>query len=311
MPRLTIFTPTYNRAHTLRRAYESLQKQTSRDFCWLVVDDGSTDDTRELVQSFIAEKNEFTIQYCYKENGGLHTGYNKAIELCETELMMCLDSDDWLAPECVEHLLARWDGCPDRMRYAGITANCLYQDGNPIGPGYDSETTNVAKDQYSPKHYGDKAIMLRTDLYKSVAPQEGFPGEKNFNPSYMFFQISGPKDVLTLNEGLMYKEYADNGMASNILSQYYNSPRSFMKYRTLRLSFPGAPAGFLIKNAIHYDSSCILAGIPGDMFHQKNHGGLCIAMIPAGAMFAAFIKHQVKRGRKNGVPLPKAERIGT
>lgn len=311
MPRLTIFTPTYNRAHTLRRAYESLQKQTSRDFCWLIIDDGSTDDTKELIQSFIDENNDFTIQYCYKENGGLHTGYNKAIELCETELMLCLDSDDWLAPECVEHLLERWDGCPDRTNYAGVIANDCFQDGTIIGREYEKETTSYIAEQFLKVGYGDKALMMRTDLFKAVAPQVGFEGEKNFNPSYMIDQVAEKYDFLTLNESVKIVEYAEDGMASSIIKQYYNSPKSFMKYRTLRLGFKGAPAGFLIKNAIHYDSSCILAGQPGQMFHQPNHGLLCILMIPAGALLASFIRHQVRAGRKGGVPLPKAERKGT
>ena len=106
MKTLTVFTPTYNRAHTLTRVYDSLCRQTCNDFEWLVVDDGSTDNTRELVQGFIAAGN-IDITYIYKENGGLYTGYNTAYLNIKTELNVCVDSDDFIAREMYELLLKR------------------------------------------------------------------------------------------------------------------------------------------------------------------------------------------------------------
>ena len=96
MATLTVFTPTYNRAYILQRCYESLVRQTSKDFIWLIIDDGSTDNTKSLVDQWIKEKNEFEIKYVYKENGGMHTGHNKAYELIDTELKVCIDSDDFM-----------------------------------------------------------------------------------------------------------------------------------------------------------------------------------------------------------------------
>lgn len=92
MVKLTIFTPTYNRKNTLILGYEALCRQTKKEFIWLIIDDGSTDGTSELVHGWMLADNGFEIQYVYKENGGLHTGYNKAIELIETELCVCIDS---------------------------------------------------------------------------------------------------------------------------------------------------------------------------------------------------------------------------
>lgn len=102
MPKLTIFTPAYNRVHTLPRTYKSLLRQSCKDFLWLIVDDGSTDGTTELVHQWQTQDNGFEIQYIHKDNGGLHTAYNTAIAELSTELATCIDSDDWLVDEAVE-----------------------------------------------------------------------------------------------------------------------------------------------------------------------------------------------------------------
>ncbi len=93
MKTLTIFTPAYNRAHTIGRTYESLCRQTSRDFEWLVVDDGSSDNTAELVRGWIAEA-DFPIRYIRQENQGMHGAHNTAYANIHTELNVCIDSDD-------------------------------------------------------------------------------------------------------------------------------------------------------------------------------------------------------------------------
>ena len=104
---LTVFTPTYNRAHTLGRTYQSLCSQTCKDFEWLVVDDGSTDDTKSLVNKWHAE-NHISIRYIYKENGGLYTGYNTAYMNIDSELCVCIDSDDYMPDNAVELIVSHW-----------------------------------------------------------------------------------------------------------------------------------------------------------------------------------------------------------
>ena len=101
-PILTIFTPAYNRAHTLHRTYESLCRQSCKDFIWLVVDDGSTDNTAELVREWQSRDNGFEIQYIHKENGGMHTAHNVAYANIHTKLNTCIDSDDMLADGAVD-----------------------------------------------------------------------------------------------------------------------------------------------------------------------------------------------------------------
>ena len=100
-PTIAIFTPTYNRAHTLGRTYQSLCNQTCKDFEWLIIDDGSTDDTAQLAKSW-AKGQIISIRYIYKENGGLYTGYNTAYANIDSELCVCIDSDDYMPNDAVE-----------------------------------------------------------------------------------------------------------------------------------------------------------------------------------------------------------------
>lgn len=105
MKKITVFTPTYNRADLLTRCYQSMCNQTSKDFLWMVIDDGSTDHTRDLVQEWMATNQEIEIEYYYKENGGLHTAYNEAIAHLQTPLSVCIDSDDWMPDDAIEKFL--------------------------------------------------------------------------------------------------------------------------------------------------------------------------------------------------------------
>ena len=121
MQTLTVFTPAYNRAHTIGRTYKSLCSQKCKDFVWLIVDDGSTDNTAELVKDWMSKDNGFEIQYIYKENGGMHTAHNVAYRNIHTELNTCIDSDDALSENAVEKIINKWNQIKSRG-YAGIIA---------------------------------------------------------------------------------------------------------------------------------------------------------------------------------------------
>ena len=98
---ITVFTPTYNRAHLLSRCYDGMKAQTDKSFIWMIIDDGSADNTEEVVRGWIQENDDFQIQYYRKENGGLHTAYNEAISHIETELCVCIDSDDYMPDDAI------------------------------------------------------------------------------------------------------------------------------------------------------------------------------------------------------------------
>ena len=131
MKTLTIFTPTFNRAYTLHKCYESLKRQTSKDFVWLIIDDGSSDNTKELVDKWINE-NEVEIRYYYQKNQGMHGAHNTAYKLIETEINTCIDSDDYMTDDAVEKIVNFWN--KNRKRgLAGFVALDAYQNGEVIG----------------------------------------------------------------------------------------------------------------------------------------------------------------------------------
>lgn len=257
---LTVFTPTYNRAHTLVRTYQSLCHQTSRDFEWLIIDDGSTDDTAELVNKWETEK-KIPIRYIFKENGGLYTGYNTAYLNIDTELCVCIDSDDYMPDDAVEKILTCWNG-RGGDNYAGLMGLDYYPDGTPIGGSYPEELHEVwFMNLYLKKlHIGDTKPVLRTALLKQVAPMEGFPGEKNFNPVYMMMQVCDKYPILLLNENLCYVDYqVGDSMSAGIWKQYMNSPRSFQKQRILELQLKHNTWRNRMRLAVHYVASSIIA----------------------------------------------------
>lgn len=144
MPKITVFTPTYNRAYILPKCFESLNRQSCKDFEWLIIDDGSTDQTKELVTDWQKRENGYSIRYIYKENGGLHTGYNAAIANMETELSVCIDSDDSMPEDAIERILAEWQKVKDSGA-AGLVGLDVDQNGNLIGKELpDSELINAA-----------------------------------------------------------------------------------------------------------------------------------------------------------------------
>ena len=276
---LTIFTPAYNRAHTIGRTYESLCRQTCQDFEWLIIDDGSKDNTKELIFSWITKDYEFHeisdnefegysedaswlhIRYCHKENGGLHTGYNKAIELMDTELCVCIDSDDWMPDDAVEKIIKKWEKEGDDG-VGGILGLDFYENGEPIGGYFENGIERLKMIEMRSKyhHKGDVKVVHRTEILKRIPPMPSFPGEKNFNPIYLFYEIDVKYPLLLLNDNICFVEYQNDGMSNNMIRQYVNSPRSFSELRKQMMRRPDVSINMKFKNAIHYVSSQIMIG---------------------------------------------------
>lgn len=302
MKTLTVFTPAYNRAHTLTRTYESLCRQTCGDFDWLIIDDGSTDGTRKWVESlgerrpagcmkfdwmgrpldsidaesFHIQFQNFRLTYVYKPNGGLYTAYNVAYTLIRTELCVCVDSDDFMPDDAVEKIIGLWrkhypDGSLQSTlsrltgkEYCGILGLDFYFGKNtPIG-GYLPEdmTETYRSDLFVKKiHFGDCKEVMRTELMRRVAPQIGFEGEKNFNPSYMLSQVWDQYPLLVINDNLCTVEYqiGADSMSQGIYRQYVNSPRSYARHRILHMRLKRYPYSTKFRSAAHYVSSCIIS----------------------------------------------------
>ncbi|MDE5751658.1 MAG: glycosyltransferase family 2 protein [Duncaniella sp.] len=296
-PTLTIFTPTFNRAHLLRRVYESLVTQSCRDFEWLVVDDGSTDFTRSLVESFIRE-GRIPVRYIYKENGGLHTAYNTAYAEISAELCVCIDSDDFMPEDAVEIIVNTWRE-KGSDKYAGLIGlDCRLDTMEPIGGPFPEGLTECYFLDLKTKgiHHGDSKQVMRTELMKQVAPQIGFEGEKNFNPVYMLLQVCDTRPLLVVNECLCIVDYQNDGfsMSANIFRQYIDSPRSFAKLRRLEMTLQRSTFVNSARCAVHYVSSCLIAG-DKDWLSNSPRKLLTLAAYPAGWLLSKYILRKSSR----------------
>ena len=163
MPTLTIFTPTYNRKHTLIRTFQSLQKQTCKDFEWLIVDDGSKDNTAELVERWKHEAEGFQIRYIYKENGGMHTAHNVAYAAINTELNVCIDSDDAMPENAVQMILEFWKKHKAKG-IGGIVALDSDFEGKIIGNELPAGVEKASTEKLASYYHitGDKKYIYRT-----------------------------------------------------------------------------------------------------------------------------------------------------
>lgn len=256
MATLTVFTPTYNRAYILQRCYKSLVRQTSKDFIWLIIDDGSTDNIKSLVDQWIKEKNEFEIKYVYKENGGMHTGHNKAYELIDTELNVCIDSDDFMPDNAVELIVNFWSKYGSN-RYSGIVSLDNDDKGNIIGTKLPDKKSIKLSDFYDMGGKGDKNLIYRTDIMKKYPPYPEFKGEKFVPLDYKYLLADQEYDLLILNEPTCTVEYMEDGSSRNMFRQYYKNPRGFSFMRKVHMEYDKK---FInkFKSCIHYVSGSLI-----------------------------------------------------
>lgn len=324
MKTLTVFTPTYNRKHTLPRTYESLCRQTCRDFDWLVIDDGSFDGTREWIESLGPkmifsgqkfdwmgriedgeDKNHFVIQapnvrieYVYKPNGGLYTGYNVAYQTIQSELCVCIDSDDFMPDDAVEKIVEKWSGLSheERTKFCGIVGlDFDVRTKEPIG-GY-FNLPNGEVNALEMKHVGDVKYALRSDLMRQVAPQLGFEGERDFNPHYMQMQVLDRLPILLLNNNLCWVEYqiGADSMSQGIFKQYVRSPRSYAKYRLMEMKIrTGMSWKRKVMLHIHYVSSCILSK-DGKWLKNSPEKILTLLSVPFAVLVLFYIQNKARK----------------
>lgn len=295
MKSLTVFTPAYNRAHTIGRTYESLCRQTCKDFCWLVVDDGSKDNTRQLVEGWIAE-GKIPIQYIYQENQGMHGAHNTAYRNINTPLNTCIDSDDFMPDDAVEKILACWreHGGDD---VAGIIGLDVTEDGKVIGTQFpDGMTRTTLQGFYRAGGRGDKKLVYRTDVIKRYPEYPLFEGERYVGLAYKYMLIDQEFQLITLNEPLVVVEYQQDGSSFNMFKQYWNNPRGFAFFRKAEMMTTDSLKRKL-KVCTHYVSSSIISH-NGKFIQESPEKLLTILCIPSGIALYCLIRYKVKRNLK-------------
>lgn len=295
MKTLTIFTPAYNRAHTLGRTYESLIRQNCNDFVWLIIDDGSKDNTRELVESWMKE-NRIEIRYIYQENQGMHGAHNTAYRNIDTELNTCIDSDDYMPDNAVEIIVNFWKEHGSE-KYAGIIGLDSTENGGIIGTSFPEDMKETTLNGFYAKGgRGDKKLVYRTDIIKQYPEYPIFEGEKYVGLAYKYMLIDQDYQLLTINKPLVIVEYQQDGSSVNMYRQYWNNPNGFAFFRkTEMVTTKSFSRKFIV--CVHYVSSSFIA--KNKRFIKESPEKMLTAFaIPLGYMLYLYIKYKVKTNAK-------------
>lgn len=279
--KLTVFTPTYNRKELLKRAYESLKDQTCRDFCWLIVDDGSSDDTGAAVDEWIRE-GIIPIEYHYCENGGKMRAHNRGVEFCKTQWFLCLDSDDCLVSDAVEAILKciednRWD-----INTAGIIAHKGKSEtelltGVDFPKGIERTTLYGL---YLKGFKGETTLVFKTDVLRKY-PFPEIEGEKYVPEDYIYDKIDAEYEYVVLDRILTVCELVSEGYTDSVRKLkednkqawylYYEQRARITPMSMLKLKYLGfyrlyaGMSGHALKEADGISSWEKILGIPGEI----------------------------------------------
>ena len=273
---LTIVTPTYNRAFILNKCYDSLKGQTNKSFIWMIVDDGSTDNTCDIVQDWI-EEGIIDIQYYKKENGGKASAINLALDRVNTKYFVCLDSDDTFTYNSVELAIERLLKIENNNKYCGILALRTSFDEKPLGgKELPKELIEATVNEIVGK------LKIRSEFicfYKTnIITEYRFPeivGEKFISPAYIEQEIGRKYKFLVSRKKYCYCEYLADGLTKNKINIIKNNPKGYTLVK--RQSFE-LTDGFFIKskNAIMYIAGSILSN---DKKFIKNSPNILITIL--------------------------------
>jgi len=207
---LTIVTPTFNRSNELQKLYQSLLQQDSYDFNWLIVDDGSTDDTKEVVNNFM--NNYFSFRYVYKKNGGKHTAHNESLKYISTDLTMIVDSDDTLTPDAVSSILKEWN-LVDNEKLCGLSFLKQNTMGEISGKSFPENKIigNFIDIRINRNDISEKAEVWKTSVLKKY-PFPEYENENYVPEGAIWATIGKEYDMLFINKIIYIYNYQEDGL---------------------------------------------------------------------------------------------------
>jgi glycosyltransferase involved in cell wall biosynthesis len=226
---LTIFTPTYNRAVLLERLFTSLREQSFKNFEWIIVDDGSSDRTEDVVSRFLDSNPGFQIIYFKQENQGKHIAINKGVSLANGELFFIVDSDDYLNDNAIETIFNTKHLLELDPQLCGLVFHRKYPDGTVVGKRAKEESMQCSLYDLKFKYgiQGDKAEIFKTIILRKFPFPEGI-NEKFCPEALVMYKMSGVFPIIYMNKAIYVGDYLDGGLTSNIVkirmkSSYYST----------------------------------------------------------------------------------------
>jgi glycosyltransferase involved in cell wall biosynthesis len=245
--RFTVLTPTYNRAHTLQRVYDSLCAQSFRDFEWIIVDDGSSDGTRELVSSW---QPWFPLRYFWQPNGGKHTAMNRGVAAASGEFVVFLDSDDECKPNALERFDFHWRQIPDPGHFSTLTALTCRPDGSIRGKVFPEDQVDAFTfaDQYRLRGKVDRWGINRTDTLREFP----FPEGERFVPEALVWNRLARKYAARFfNEVLLVMYPSGDSLSRRMVDLRVSSPKATLTYYR-ELALARLPAQVRLQAALNY-----------------------------------------------------------
>ena len=287
---ITILTPTYNRAHLLGKLYESLLNQDNYNFEWLIIDDGSSDNTKDVVETFKNEK--FVVNYVFKENGGKHRALNMGINRINTPLTFIVDSDDWLTNDSVRTICNFYSQYKENNKICGFSFLRMYSDGEinvstgRTEPFIDSYFNVRVKE----KRVGDMAEVYYTEVLKSNLFPE-IENEKFIGEDIVWLEISKKYDLVFIEKAIYVSDYLQEGLTSNRRSLNIKNSKGCY-YRSLKfLEFANLPIRLIIKCILQMTVYGMFSHLPiRSIFIKSNYKLLTIILLPFSLIIYWFYK---------------------
>ena len=228
--KITVFTPTYNRAYIIENLYRSLQRQSFHDFEWLIVDDGSTDNTEEIIRKWQQEENDFPIRYYKKENGGKCRAINYGVDYAQGLLFFNVDSDDYLTDDALEKI-ANWEeNLPKNGKYCGVVGNLgTSETETPNAPWPEPYRDATLLERYSEycEHPidGERAWVFYTEIQKKYKYPE-FEGENFITPAVTWNRMAHDGYLVRIYDDIIWVyEYQPDGLTASGNKRFINRPQ--------------------------------------------------------------------------------------
>lgn len=252
-PKITVFTPSFNRAYIIGKLYESLCRQTFKNFEWLVVDDGSTDDTAALLAKFSAE-GKIRLRYFKQANGGKHRAINHGVREAQGSLFFIVDSDDYLADNALERLDFYYEQIKENQDFCGVSGLRAFPSGEKIGGECSSWKIldcNCLDFRYQHKVRGDMAEAFKTSVMREF-PFPEIDGERFCPESVVWNRMAQKYKLRYFYEKIYFCEYLPDGLTASSVRSRRASPESAMLTYADMLRFPRVPVAQKIKAAINF-----------------------------------------------------------